>query len=86
MATLTPKAPASTGAGAPGARRRRSGACSRRVPRPPAARSSVQRAVPGLRDGVFAFPVVYSVYIAFHDFFFAAPGAEVDRPFVGLDN
>jgi multiple sugar transport system permease protein len=35
---------------------------------------------------VFAFPLVYSVWIAFHDFFFAAPGARVDRPFVGLDN
>ena len=35
---------------------------------------------------VFAFPIVYSVYIAFHDFFFAAPGAQVDRPFVGFDN
>jgi multiple sugar transport system permease protein len=35
---------------------------------------------------VFAFPLVYSVWIAFHDFFFAAPGAQVDRPFVGLDN
>jgi len=35
---------------------------------------------------VFAFPIGYSVYIAFHDFFFAAPGAQVDRPFVGFDN
>ncbi|PPF11592.1 sugar ABC transporter permease [Rathayibacter sp. AY1E9] len=35
---------------------------------------------------VFAFPVVYSVWIAFHDFFFAAPGVQVERPFVGLDN
>lgn len=35
---------------------------------------------------VFAFPIGYSVYIAFHDFFFAAPGAKVDRPFVGFDN
>lgn len=35
---------------------------------------------------IFAYPVIYSFYIAFHDFFFAAPGAEVDRPFVGLDN
>jgi multiple sugar transport system permease protein len=35
---------------------------------------------------VFAIPLVYSVWIAFHDFFFAAPGAQVDRPFVGLDN
>jgi multiple sugar transport system permease protein len=35
---------------------------------------------------VFAYPLVYAFYIAFHDFFFAAPGAQVDRPFVGLDN
>jgi len=35
---------------------------------------------------VFAFPIGYSVYIAFHDFFFAAPGAQVERPFVGFDN
>jgi multiple sugar transport system permease protein len=35
---------------------------------------------------VFAFPVIYAVWIAFHDFYFAAPGAEVDRPFVGLEN
>ncbi|MCS5714307.1 sugar ABC transporter permease [Herbiconiux sp. CPCC 205716] len=35
---------------------------------------------------VFAFPIVYAVWISFHDFFFAAPGAEPARPFVGLDN
>lgn len=35
---------------------------------------------------VFAYPVGYSIYIAFHDFFFTAPGAVVDRPFVGFDN
>ncbi len=35
---------------------------------------------------VFAFPLGYSVWIAFHDFFFAAPGVQVDRPFVGVDN
>jgi multiple sugar transport system permease protein len=35
---------------------------------------------------VFAYPLVYSFWIAFHDFFFAAPGAQVDRPFVGIDN
>jgi multiple sugar transport system permease protein len=35
---------------------------------------------------VFAYPVGYSVYIAFHDFFFTAPGAVVPRPFVGFDN
>ncbi|NEE01025.1 carbohydrate ABC transporter permease [Phytoactinopolyspora halotolerans] len=35
---------------------------------------------------VFAFPLGFAVWISFHDYFFAAPGAEVDRPFVGLDN
>lgn len=35
---------------------------------------------------VFAYPIGYSVYIAFHDFFFAAPGAQVARPFVGFEN
>ncbi|MHC5797956.1 carbohydrate ABC transporter permease [Lacisediminihabitans sp. FW035] len=35
---------------------------------------------------VFAYPLVYSVWISFHDFFFAAPGAQVERPFVGLQN
>ncbi|CAN5190489.1 sugar ABC transporter permease [soil metagenome] len=35
---------------------------------------------------VFAYPLIYSVWISFHDFFFAAPGAQVDRPFVGLQN
>jgi multiple sugar transport system permease protein len=36
--------------------------------------------------GVLAFPLGYAVYISFHDFFFTAPGVQVDRPFVGLDN
>ncbi|AWB90247.1 carbohydrate ABC transporter permease [Salinibacterium hongtaonis] len=35
---------------------------------------------------VFAYPLIYSFWISFHDFFFAAPGAEVDRPFVGFEN
>ncbi len=35
---------------------------------------------------IFAFPVLYSVWISFHDFFFAAPGATVARPWVGFDN
>jgi multiple sugar transport system permease protein len=35
---------------------------------------------------VFACPLVFAVYMAFHDYFFAAPGAQVDRPFVGLAN
>ena len=35
---------------------------------------------------VFAYPLVLAVWISFHDYFFAAPGAQVARPFVGLDN
>jgi ABC-type sugar transport systems, permease components len=35
---------------------------------------------------IFAFPLAFSVYMAFHDYFFTAPGYEVDRPFVGVDN
>ncbi len=35
---------------------------------------------------VFAFPLGFAVYMSFHDYFFAAPGAVVDRPFVGFAN
>jgi multiple sugar transport system permease protein len=35
---------------------------------------------------IFAYPMVLAVWISFHDYFFAAPGAQVARPFVGLDN
>ena len=35
---------------------------------------------------VFAYPIVFAVWISFHDYFFAAPGAVVDRPFVGFAN
>jgi multiple sugar transport system permease protein len=35
---------------------------------------------------VFAWPLGLAVWISFHDYFFAAPGAEVERPFVGFDN
>lgn len=35
---------------------------------------------------VFAYPLFYSIWIAFHDFFFTAPGVRVERPFVGLEN
>jgi multiple sugar transport system permease protein len=35
---------------------------------------------------IFAYPIVFSVWMSFQDYFFAAPGAEVDRPFVGFDN
>lgn len=35
---------------------------------------------------LFAYPLGLAVYMSFRDYFFAAPGAEVDRPFIGLDN
>jgi multiple sugar transport system permease protein len=35
---------------------------------------------------VFAYPLVLAVYMSFHDYFFTAPGAVVERPFVGFDN
>lgn len=35
---------------------------------------------------VFAVPVGFAVWMSFHDYFFAAPGADVERPFVGLAN
>lgn len=35
---------------------------------------------------VFAYPLGLAVWISLHRFFFAAPGAQVDRPFVGLAN
>lgn len=36
--------------------------------------------------GLFAYPLLVALYISFFDFFFAAPGAVVERPFVGLRN
>lgn len=35
---------------------------------------------------IFAYPLGFAVYMSFYDYFFAAPGAQVSRPFVGLDN
>ncbi|MCP2265850.1 carbohydrate ABC transporter permease [Promicromonospora thailandica] len=35
---------------------------------------------------IFAYPLGFAVWIAFHDYFFTAPGVEVPKPFVGLDN
>lgn len=36
--------------------------------------------------GLFGYPLALAVYISFFDYFFAAPGAQVERPFVGLSN
>ena len=35
---------------------------------------------------IFAYPLGLAVWMCFHDYFFAAPGAQVERPFVGLEN
>jgi multiple sugar transport system permease protein len=35
---------------------------------------------------IFAYPLAFSVYMSVHDYFFTAPGAVVDRPWVGLHN
>lgn len=35
---------------------------------------------------VFAYPIVFVVWMSFQDYFFAAPGANVERAFVGFDN
>ena len=35
---------------------------------------------------VFAYPLGLAVWMSFHDYFFAAPGADVEREFVGFDN
>ncbi len=35
---------------------------------------------------VLAYPLGFAVYMSFHDYFFTAPGVEVPKPFVGLDN
>jgi multiple sugar transport system permease protein len=35
---------------------------------------------------IFAYPLVFAGYMSFRDYFFAAPGVTVDRPFVGLEN
>ncbi|MFJ8826034.1 carbohydrate ABC transporter permease [Streptomyces sp. NPDC102467] len=35
---------------------------------------------------VFAVPLVYTVWISFHRFYFTAPGTDIDSPWVGLAN
>jgi multiple sugar transport system permease protein len=35
---------------------------------------------------IFVYPLAFSVYMSVHDYFFTAPGAVVDRPYVGLHN
>lgn len=33
-----------------------------------------------------AYPLGFAVWMSFYDYFFAAPGAVVERPFIGLEN
>jgi multiple sugar transport system permease protein len=35
---------------------------------------------------IFAYPLGLAVYMSLHDYFFTAPGVQVERPFVGLEN
>ncbi|WP_328468660.1 sugar ABC transporter permease [Actinoplanes sp. NBC_00393] len=35
---------------------------------------------------IFAYPFGFAIWMSFHDYFFAAPGAIVEHPFIGLDN
>ena len=35
---------------------------------------------------VFAYPLVFALWMSLHDYFFAAPGAVVERPFIGFEN
>jgi multiple sugar transport system permease protein len=35
---------------------------------------------------VFAYPFGFAVWMSFHDYFFAAPNAIVDHPFIGFEN
>jgi multiple sugar transport system permease protein len=35
---------------------------------------------------IFAYPLGIAVFMSFHEWFFVAPGAAVDRPFVGFEN
>jgi multiple sugar transport system permease protein len=36
--------------------------------------------------GIFVYPLVLQFTVSFRDYYFAAPGVVVDRPWVGLDN
>ena len=35
---------------------------------------------------IFVYPLIVQFFISFKDYFFAAPGATVDRPWVGFQN
>ena len=35
---------------------------------------------------IYGYPMCFALYMSFFDYFFASPGAAVERPFVGLQN
>jgi multiple sugar transport system permease protein len=35
---------------------------------------------------IFAYPLGLAVYMSLHDYFFTAPGVQVERPFIGIEN
>ncbi|MFT8357301.1 MAG: sugar ABC transporter permease [Bifidobacterium aquikefiri] len=35
---------------------------------------------------IFAYPFIFAIYMAFHDYFFTAPGVQANKPFVGFKN
>jgi multiple sugar transport system permease protein len=80
---VTVQAPAATptvAAPEPAARRRRRFAASRLLGPLFSAPYLIFLAV------IFAYPLGLAVYMSLHDYFFTAPGVEVERPFVGLEN
>lgn len=85
MATLVPARTAAASAGSAPARRRGRGAGSGLLGRNPL---GLLLSAPYLVFVlvVFAYPLVFAGYMSFHDYFFTAPGAQVDRPFTGLEN
>ena len=81
MTTTTAPAPASAPRRGPGRRSRRTAIVGRQ---PLGILFVAPYAI--FLAAVFAYPFGLAVWISFHDYFFTAPGASVDRPFVGFDN
>lgn len=84
MATST-SVPARAGAEVPAPRRPASRTASRVLGRHPVGLLFAAPYV-AFAIAVFAYPLGFALWMSFHDFFFAAPGVAVERPFVGLDN
>src|SRR5688572_23262088 len=81
MTTTTASAPATAPGRGPGRRSRRSMVLGRQ---PLGMLFAAPYAI--FLALVFAYPFGLAIWISFHDYFFTAPGASVDRPFVGFDN